>query len=75
LQEAKELAEVGRNEHRWYFVVTRIVELDGMLVQYDTIRMKGEDATPEDAGLEFDMDQVFEVEPYEKTITAYRRKV
>lgn len=74
LQEAKELVEVGRDEHRWYFVVTKVVELDGMFIQYDTIDMKGGDATAADAGLEFDVNQVFEVEPYDKTVTAYRRK-
>lgn len=74
LREGKELLEVEREEYRWYFVVTKVVELDGMFIQYDTIDMKGEDATALDAGLHFDMDRVFEVEPYEKTVTAYRRK-
>lgn len=73
LTECKILVEVARDEHRWYFVVTQVVELNGMFIQFDAIEMKGEDATAEDCGLEFDMDRVFEVEPYERTVTAYRR--
>lgn len=66
--------EVTRDEHRWYTIITRVVELDGMLIQFDDLVSKTEDATIADMDMEYDMDKVFEVEPYEKTITWYRRK-
>lgn len=67
MESGKEIySEVGAS-HRWYNEKFVVVELEGMLIGYDTFDTTG-DAGWKDLGLEHDISKVYEVEKKQKTV-------
>ena len=58
-------------EHRWWNDINRVVRLGDLLVQIESAETTNDDSLS-DIGWKGDYSNIIEVEPYEKTITAYR---
>lgn len=74
LHEGRELRQGYRDEHRHYTITTTVSEVDGMAIQWDKITMRDSDYSLSDAGIEHDLNQVFEVEPVVVKTIEYRIK-
>jgi hypothetical protein len=71
LSECEEIySEIG-SSHRWYDEKTVVVQIEGILIQYDWYHLTG-DASASDMGLGFDLSSVKFCEAYQTTITKYR---
>lgn len=57
--------------HRWYDSVSKVVDLNGTLVMFNTFHTTG-DAHWSDMGLDYSFDSLVEVEEYTKEVKAYR---
>ena len=70
---AKEVQRTREGRHRWYDDYEVIVDLGGKFLRYYDYEMNGEDATPEDCGLNYDLSHICEMKRVEKTVVAYER--
>lgn len=65
-------SEIG-SKHRWYDEKFVVVELDGMLIGYDTFHTTGDNGW-RDLGLEHDFNKVYVVQKKQKTVDYYVKK-
>ena len=72
LLEADTVYEGDADEHRWIAYFTKVVQLGEHYIQFTDAMVTG-DGSKWDQGWEMDWAGVIEVEPYETTITKYRR--
>jgi len=71
LTEGEEVScEIG-SAHRWYDEETKVVRVNGRLIQYDWFHVTGDNSIS-DMGLQFDLNQVVFCEEYQETVTKYR---
>lgn len=73
LTEGDEIESEIVSEHRWYDDERKVVKVEGMFIEYYDYHITG-DNTSWDMGLENQFDTICEVEPYEVTVTKYRKK-
>jgi hypothetical protein len=66
----KQIYSETKSTHRWYDKVFVVVELDGVLIGYDSFHTTGDDSWS-DMGLEHDINTICEVEKKQKTIDYY----
>jgi hypothetical protein len=65
------VCEGKRDEHRWYDMIPTVVNINGMLLQYNRCSVKGEESSVEDCIGGYKLDDVIEVKPIIKPITVY----
>ena len=73
ITEANSIYKENLGSHRWYDDELNIVNVDGMLIGYNGFHITG-DNSMYDMGLEYDLDQVCEVEPKERIQVYYIKK-
>jgi len=70
LIDGKTVWEGERDEHRWIIYFDKVVEIDGMFIQFGWATCTGDNSL-EDSGFEWDWNTVCEVVPKEVMTTTY----
>ena len=71
ITDAKSIWEGRRDRHRWYTLIPRVVEIDGMFLQYAHCDVDGEESSVEDCIGGYKLEDVIEVKPQDKVETTY----
>jgi len=71
ITESKAVWEGERDRHRWYTMIPTVVCVDGMYLQFNFCDVDGETFDVDDCIGGYKLDDVFEVEPKEETVTVY----
>lgn len=70
LEESDRVYEKHTGDQRWWSNYFNVVEIDGMLIGFDSARTTG-DRSPRETGWEFDPGSICHVESKQVTTTAY----
>lgn len=70
ISEQKTIHKEIVGSHRWYDDEIRVIEIDGMLLQYAGFHFTG-DHSMRDMDLEYDLDSVIEVEKTQRMVDCY----
>lgn len=69
--DANSVWEGKRDEHRWYTLVSTVVCVDGVFLQYNYCDVHSEESSVEDCIGGYKLEDVIEVEPKEVVMTIY----
>ena len=73
IKEGKEVFSEIKDSHRWWDDVFKVVDINGMLIGFDSAHTTG-DLSPRESGWEFDPNSICEVEKKEIKTIIYQAK-